>query len=1850
MEAEKDYKEDKSWTILDSYFRDHMYPFTKHHLDSFKQFVKTHIPDTIAYYNPITMIKFGDEEEEAVKVEVYIGGLKNKKDDQLAIYIDRPTSFDEEGKSILLTPHETRLRNITYATKLYADIDIVYTKDKNHYKTVRFNNVLLGSIPLMLHSDQCILHGQGSKVISALSECPMDPGGYFIVDGKEKVIVSQERLTTNRLFIEPVNDPDIIYKGTIRCTGSKGESALIPKLFQIIVINPKPKLTESKKKSGGGGVGAETGDGGDDNAAAAAAEAALEESAGADVTESSYKNVRGGIFVQVQGFNSIIPLTTLFRAIGFETDKSIVEAICGDVDPTRANVATNAYMNFLRPSIVHGNNIKIKDADGGHIISLKTMADAHLNLKNRTYFKSIQHVKSLLTLDLFPNIEDADGNASGLREKGIYLGYLIKQVIKTVLGIIPPSDRDSYIFKRVDISGYLLSQLFQETYGKFRKNIRNELDKYYKFGHIETTGKLEDLVNKSNLNRIFTPVFITDTFTRSLKGMWGQVTDDPEQGLVQDLARISYIGFLSHLRRVNIPLDRSIKITGPHRLHSNQWGRFCPFETPDGASVGYLKNLALLNQISAGTLASTLYPLLEELKVVIIKNVSIKNAVSGEDVYVFINGSLYGLTHQPYILVKTLRLYRRNGLINPFISVAWNVKENEIQIHTEAGRPCRPLLIIKENTGKVLADAITSNKWFDMIFGSYLSASHRNEDAYYEDRYISNFDSDKTPEDIIKLLEETQGCIEYLDVDEENTMLIALKREDITVYHTHIEINPVTLYSVVTQMVPFSNHNQAPRVVFHAAQSKQAIGIYSTNFNKRFDTMGYIQHYPQKRIITTRGCHYNGVNLMPNGTNCIVAIMTHTGFNQEDSVMINKGAIDRGLYQITAYKTMTAIEKKLGPNDRLIFANPIVMRNTGKEVKGIKHADYSLLDEYGIIKKESYIPRGQEVVIIGMIHVHQQLKTVSKGVLTEKELVETYTDVSLVTDVHHYGKIDNIFIGNQMPGIDNIASDEISRVCKVRFRKIRRPEFGDKNCLTPEHEVLTTSGWKYINEVTLQDEVYTLLEDGSIKTDKPSKLYEVDCINQDIYDLHSQQVDLRVTLDHNMYVKKRDQTEYEIIKAKDIIGKRVSYAKAGKNMNADYQLILPATSSAEERCVNMEYFLELFGFWISDGWARITKRQRKDRKGETTDYFVEIAQVNKEDRARLIEIIKLLEYNPIEHDNCILISNRQLAEFLVPLSVGAPNKYFPEWVWKLSEQQCRYLYNGLRRGDGTVTAKGCDIYYTSSKRLVDDVQRLALHAGWSGNIKFKYDAFSVNIIKTKNNPTVNHGHVRTQNGQSENIVKYTGKVYCIEVPSHVFYVRKNGKPVWTGNCSSHGQKGVIGLIIPHESMPFTKDGITPDIIINPHAIPSRMTIGHLLETVFSKLCCMDGTVGDGTVYLPLDQTAMYDSLEKYGYEKHGNELLYNARTGNQIDTEIFIGPIFYYRLKHMVTDKIHARDKGPKSQMTRQPTSGRSKHGGLRLGEMERDVVLSHGISQFIKEGWMERSDKFEWGVCRYCGIMAKYAPSGGSAGNGDGLQECLKCGRQDLVIIQTPYAFKLLIQELECLGLQVRLSPDEVPDRYGSDSGDSGDGDSSDNDDSLPMPKLIEESGEESGEESAEDADSESGDSSGEDDSGEESETESEAESDKSESESMNIGKDTLQNEITDISGNNTNVELNQKPAQPIILDEFLEDKLDIGDINPELAMMDLKGGNNSISSHETFIPSSQQSHVSQQSQPSQQPSSQETQTQSGGNSGDVKFINIDMSGPRMAEPKNNRDDYDGDGGDGIDGGDRDSDMEFFA
>lgn len=381
----------------------------------------------------------------------------------------------------------------------------------------------------------------------------------------------------------------------------------------------------------------------------------------------------------------------------------------------------------------------------------------------------------------------------------------------------------------------------------------------------------------------------------------------------------------------------------------------------------------------------------------------------------------------------------------------------------------------------------------------------------------------------------------------------------------------------------------------------------------------------------------------------------------------------------------------------------------------------------------------------------------------------------------------------------------------------------------------------------------------------------------------------------------------------------------------------------------------------------------------------------------------------------------------------------------------------LLQGDGHTMnyngKEGFSRYGTISVQLANDINRLAVHCGWSGIIKIaeepdgtvrvgvrnlgsragetvkveqKHTYYKVSIIRKQNQPWINK---KDNDSNTEEVINYVGKVYCIEMPSsHTYYMRESfhSPSLIIGNSSRHGQKGTIGNIIPECDMPFTKDGIRPDIIINPHAIPSRMTIGQLKETLLGKVLLELGMFGDGTSFGNLDVKTIAQELQKLGYESYGNELLYNGLTGEQLETNIFIGPVFYQRLKHMVNDKQHSRSIGPMVNLTRQPAEGRSRDGGFRIGEMERDVMLAHGMSRFCRERLYDASDKYSAYTCKKCGMIACYndgTPSRLYVKDDFTVHHCKTCNNTtEFSRVEIPYSFKLLSQELQTINVVPRI------------------------------------------------------------------------------------------------------------------------------------------------------------------------------------------------------------------------------------
>ncbi|MDC3332858.1 hypothetical protein OAV62_01310 [bacterium] len=820
----------------------------------------------------------------------------------------------------------------------------------------------------------------------------------------------------------------------------------------------------------------------------------------------------------------------------------------------------------------------------------------------------------------------------------------------------------------------------------------------------------------------------------------------------------------------------SFEITDAHTTDFVGWqldgtGRFLlgdftlSHNTPEGSQCGIIKALAMISKLS--------YPISSTLIQDTIHTAGIK--ISTPDLSkcgLFINGIWLGSVDKEKTL-DTLKRLRSHHVIHRTVSIGYDKVDHDIHIHSDGGRLLRAL------------------------FNLY-------HPSFYE-TLLTILKTTLVQKDIwTRLVDE--DIIRFVDGYEVDFAHIAMTPNDIIPETEFLEIHPSLMLGTCSNMIPFPEHSQAPRNIYSSAMMKQAIGLYAQNFQTRFDTISHVLHYPQKRMINTRYSTMCGMDENPTGTNVVVAIACYTGFNMEDSVIINKSAVDRGLFHSTSFKTTSTSEVKRGTHGgERIEIPPDTLKNPAH--------DYSCLDENGIVIKGSQVTTDH--ILVGKVYYMNE---------------EAKEDTSLRCEPNEVGTVDAVYVTTNANGYKHV---------KIRMRSVRIPEVGDKfACYTPDHDILTsTRGWVPISECSKDDVCYTLNpSNGQIEYHSPTKIYDYE-IDDDLYHIKNSSIDLNVTRNHKMYVKKRHRDTFELETAECIFGKRSNYKKNGLNTKSDFQFILPPYNKLPAKSVPMDAWILFLGIWYGDGCTSKKSRIPKGRTKVCIEYRTYISQICTKSKKRNIiaDTIRLLGITPNENDNNgIFFDNVQFGNYLHKFSVGATNKSLPDWVWNLSERQSRILMDGLILTDGHISKSSNHwTYYTSSQKLANDVQRLCLQCGWSGTIverPMKDTVLSngkiisptttpllVSIIRFHNTPQVNHGHTSTQNVQVEEYANYKGKVHCVEVPNHIIYVRRNGKAVWCGN-SLEAQKGTTGALMRQEDMPFNSDGICPDVILNPHAI------------------------------------------------------------------------------------------------------------------------------------------------------------------------------------------------------------------------------------------------------------------------------------------------------------------------------------------------------------------------------------------------------------------------------------------------
>ena len=1658
------------WTIIEAYFRDqHLDRLVRHQLESYNNFVGYQLIKTIEMFNPVHIKSENDFDAKSGKyaLEIVIT-FEN-------FHIYRPQIHENNGAIKLMFPQEARLRNFTYSSAMTIDINIKYIiKDgenlenvKTMYKTLP--KIHIGKLPIMLKSSICVLNQYKYVNNRHTGECKYDAGGYFIINGSEKTVLGQERAAENRVYCYNISKNETKYTW-------KAEIKSVP---DFKCISPKQINMFISSKNNGFGL---------------------------------------PICLQIPRVKQPIPLFIVFRALNILTDKEICEYIL-------LNISLDKYkpmLENLQASIIEANKYMTYEDAVKYITGFVSYTPINMD-KETGALKKHQFALEVLQNDLFPHCQT-------LKQKIYFLGYMANKLMQVSFDWIKGDDRDSYLNKRIDLTGTSLNNLFRNYFNKLVKDMEKQVVKEINNGSWRSNEDYLNIVNLTNIYKIIKSNTIENGFKRALStGDFGiKHTNSNKVGVAQVLNRLTYVAGLSHLRRISTPTDKSGKLVPPRKLHNTSWGFLCPAETPEGASVGIVKNMAYMAHITIHSNSTSLYEYAEPHIIGLdkLKPFDLYNKVK-----VFINGSWIGISEDPEKLYTLLKSMKYKGIINIYTSIIFDYRLQEIRMCNDSGRITRPLLRVKDNNiliTKKIMDDLKDNKlsWDDLLTTCKLDES----------------------------------IIEYVDPEEQSFSMIATKPKTIietndgshSYRFTHCEIHPSTIFGVVASCIPYPDHNQSPRNTYqcldidetvllsngsktmikdiklgdevvcfnplhpsqlsttvvidwfiinnkspvyeielqsgikltatddhklmtlngwcqiknmipnitqiarldnnkviydilnyilpvsdryvcditvesenhsfitsggilssNCAQAKQAMGVYATNFNERMDKTAYVLSYPTRPLVDTRVMNIIKLHENPSGCNINVAIMTHTGYNQEDSLLVNKGSIDRGLLQITISHTEKDEDKQKINGDEEIRCKP-----DPAKTKGMKFGNYNKVNSKGLVPENTLI-ENRDIIISKITPIKENRNDHTKVIKYEdgsrqyKTVEETY--------------IDKNYIDRNGDGYS---------FAKVRLRSLRKPVIGDKFCALPTQQVLTDKGWIEIQyvDITLH-KVATLDINGHLCYEHPCAKYEYEH-NDKMVSIKNKQVEIVCTLNHRLYVKTRYGKNYELMEAQDVMGKMVRFKKSMENTFADVEYI----QLDNDVQYKMDDWLPLLGMFIADGYCH-----------NNTVYITALKERKINYNTQLLENLNI-NYTYSNDGKFIIYGTKypELANALSVLSVGALNKYLPDYVWTLSQSQSRLLLSALLQGDGSsMEYKGetFDRYGTISIQLANDITRLALHCGYSGIVKIaeeptgiarvgkrnlgsragqvveitqKHTYYKVSIITKQNEPWINK---KVNDSNEEKLIDYEGKVYCVEMPSsHTYYMREttNSPCLIVGNSSRHGQKGTVGNIIPEEDMPFTKDGIRPDIIINPHAIPSRMTIGQLKETLLGKVLVELGLFGDGTSFGELTVDEISKKLLELGYEARGNELMYNGLTGEQIECDIFMGPVFYQRLKHMVNDKQHSRSIGPMVNLTRQPAEGRSRDGGLRFGEMEKDAMVSHGASKFTRGRMYDASDKYQVHVCKKCGLIASY---------NDELHIhcCRTCNnRVDFAYVEIPYACKLLFQELTTMNVVPRIMTDK--------------------------------------------------------------------------------------------------------------------------------------------------------------------------------------------------------------------------------
>ena len=1695
---------EEPYQLIESYFQgQHLERLVRHQIESYNHFINYQIQRTIQMFNPVNIHSENDYVEEKKQYLLEI----NISFDNFKLY--PPQIHENNGATKMMLPHEAKLRNFTYASTMTVDLQIQYVvrntenMDTPKIFTKTLPKINIGKMPIMLKSSICVLTQNNHISPEFTGECPMDCGGYFIIKGSEKTVLGQERAAENRVY----------------CFDGKNTTkwnwfAEIKSVPDFKCISPKQIEMMIASKNNGFG---------------------------------------NGIYISIPRIKQPIELFVLFRAIGILTDKEICEYILLDLDHEN----NLELLQYLQASIIDANKYMTQEDALRHITSMVAYTPINMD-KDTGIKKKRDFTMEVLNNDLFPHCKT-------LKQKLYMIGYMARKLIQTSIGWLPPDDRDSYLNKRIELTGTLLNNLFRNYFNKLVKEMQKQIIREINNGSWRSKEEYDNIINMTNIYKIMKSTTIENGITRALSTGDFSVkqANSSKVGVAQVLNRLTYVSSLSHLRRINTPLEKSGELIAPRKLHNTTWGFLCL----TGDTVVLLSNR------------------LDSKRIKDIKNGDWVNTVNREslldepsDIHSFfskIPDKLYEITTISGRKIKAT-------IDHPFLVKVGNKYEMK-----KVGELTTNDCVVIRHTVKPLMDENSTN---------FIIDRKNILDNYYLDLLELNLLNVPINTQKLKIIARLLGSL--------NTDGHIGSRED----------NGKTYYSSSFYLGEEYDVYQVADDICNLGFNRPSINRRISKFENKITGRNTISTTWE---VTKNGAFSYFMYLMGG----FVGKKTNQKRMLPDWLVSSELSIKREFLsafqggdgsRLSYQKNANTWKPNLGItfqtttkdylNDTINYMTQIKNMFEEFDIKcSLKIKDINETSSKVCIifeKSTSNLLRYADIINYTYCEEKRRASAPIIEHLKIREFNKLSRDSKYQYIIENYKNIPILDIVNTTQLTENQVKKVISRNKKdidLQTRFVTDNTYHD--FITPLKNLIRTADYSSSRlPVTDLNEAPQRGADSNLHRYK-NNICENSCVSVPVLSII--EIEPEPVYDFTTYSENHSFVASSFVVSNCPVetpeGQSIGIVK---NISYMAHITIPTNSSSLYEYVQPEIISvddvkqkELYGkvkVFINGAWVGVTDNpielynNMKDKKYKGIiniytsiifDYkLLEIRICN--DGGRLTRPVLRVKYNKalITMDIINKIVNKELMwndllttcklddsviEYIDPeeqnysmIAMKSKNGYLHDSTVKINYTHCEihpstifgvlascipfpdhnqsprntyqtamgkqaigvYAMNYDQRMDKTAYVLNYPSRPLVDTRLMNLIQlnripsgcqihvAIMTHTGYNQEdsilinkgsidrglfnatiyhtekdedkniirdeiIRCKPDFTKTKSIKFGNYEKLNSNGFIEENSIVENrdiiiakiipikenrndptkTIKYEDQSKCFRTTEETYidknYTGRNGdgynfakvrvrifrKPVIGDKFASRAaQKGTVGNIIPECDMPFTKDGLRPDIILNPHAIPSRMTIAQLKETLLGKVLIELGMFGDGTSFGNLDISTICKELQKLNYESYGNEILYNGLTGEQLETSIFIGPVFYQRLKHMVNDKQHSRSIGPMVNLTRQPAEGRSRDGGFRIGEMERDVMIAHGMSKFCRERLYDVSDKYSVHVCNKCGMIASY---------NDGIKNkmytnsdftihlCRLCDNTtDFAKVEIPYAYKLLSQELQTINVVPRI------------------------------------------------------------------------------------------------------------------------------------------------------------------------------------------------------------------------------------